>query len=131
VLALAGRPEAELSVLLCDDRLIRELNAAYRGRDSATDVLSFSMDEGPVANPNPHLLGDVVVSVETASRGARRRKRKTVDEVTSLLVHGVLHLLGYDHRKESDSRRMLALAQRIEEGVLGGAGRRPNSLYPT
>ena len=122
LLALTGRPEGELSVLLCDDDFITRLNSEYRDRNAATDVLSFSMDEGPVANPNPHVLGDVVISVETARHNAAVLGRSTIEEVTSLLVHGVLHLLGYRHGNQRDSRRMFAESARLEDALLGRHG---------
>jgi probable rRNA maturation factor len=68
----AGCDSSELSVLLCDDRVIQDLNREYRGRDAPTDVLSFPMNDGVFSNPNPQLLGDVVISVETAARRAKK-----------------------------------------------------------
>lgn len=114
VLAAVGRDSSELSVLLCDDEVIKELNRDYRGLDKPTDVLSFSMNEGGEANPNPELLGDVVISVETAERQGKTASVGVVDEVTSLLIHGVLHLLGYDHNTPFKSKKMMAEASRIE-----------------
>ncbi|MGB8328762.1 MAG: rRNA maturation RNase YbeY [Polyangiales bacterium] len=100
--------EAELSILLCDDRTIRQLNHEYRKKDKATDVLAFPMQQGPGPASAPGLLGDVVISLPTATRQAAERDRPIIDEVTFLLAHGLLHLLGYDHgnpREEAEMKR--------------------------
>jgi len=101
---------AELSVLLCNDASIRELNRMYREIDKPTDVLAFPQseegDEGPSTVPG--LLGDVVISLETARRQAGKARRPVSAEVTMLLAHGLLHLLGYDHRTPAEERRMKA-----------------------
>src|SRR5256885_12781880 len=106
-----GLVDAELSVLLTDDEEIHELNRVFRRRVQPTDVLAFSMQEGTKvgakgATPGPELLGDVVVSVETARRQARRRRRTLATEVRELLAHGLLHLAGYDHRTSTEERTM-------------------------
>lgn len=90
---------AELSVVLCSDAHIKFLNSLWRGVDSATDVLSFEQ-----ANRDDVILGDVVISVDTAREQAKENDYQLRDEVRVLLVHGVLHLLGYDHegKKEGD-----------------------------
>jgi len=91
----------EVSVLYTDDAFIGELNRQYRGIDGPTDVLSFALteDEGDVAKiPGvPDILGDIVISLETASRQAGGAGKTAMQEVALLLVHGTLHLLGYDH----------------------------------
>ncbi len=111
---------AELSVLLADDPTVHELNKTYRGTDEATDVLSFSQTEGePFAQPEgavPH-LGDVIISIDTARRQAAEYVVSLQDEVSHLLVHGVLHLLGYDHEDAAEADVM----RRHEEAILGGA----------
>ncbi len=114
VLAVLGLPGAELSVLLVSDAEMRKLNRAYRGQDRATDVLSFSQLEG--VGRVAGLLGDVVISVDTARRQAAERGERIGAEVDRLLVHGILHLLGWDHersRAEADRmrRRERALAR--------------------
>jgi len=85
------------------DQIIHELNRQYRHKDRSTDVLSF-----PLADERcPTLLGDVVISVDTARRQARQRKRAFADELRVLLIHGILHLLGYDHEvSDSEAVRM-------------------------
>jgi probable rRNA maturation factor len=100
--------DAELVVMLCDDDRIRSLNRDYRGRDSATDVLSFPQEEDPegdgpeqalamVSPEEERLLGDVVISVETATRQATEGGWTLEEETVRLLLHGLLHLLGHDH----------------------------------
>lgn len=94
----------EVSIALVDDERIRELNSRYRGVDSATDVLSFTMDNGE-APGEPALLGDVVISLETASREARNLG-ELLSRTLLLAVHGLLHLLGYDHETDEDAEEM-------------------------
>jgi probable rRNA maturation factor len=108
-----GRAEAELSIALVDDASIAELNARYRGVQRATDVLSFSLLEGAHAERRGALLGDVVVSLETAAAQARRARRTLDDEVLRLLIHGTLHLLGHDHERSDDARVMRAEERRV------------------
>jgi len=109
--------DAELSVLLCDDLVIRQLNRAYRGEDQPTDVLAFPMWEGPEPSPNRSLLGDVVISIPTATRQAAERDRPIVAEVTFLLAHGLLHLVGYDHQTRREERKMNAETERLVAAV--------------
>jgi probable rRNA maturation factor len=113
ILKAAGHARAELSIALVDDEAIGALNAQYRGKARPTDVLSFSLVEGAVPERRGRLLGDVVISVDTAARQARERRRSLDDTVAKLLVHGVLHLLGHDHEADEDARRMLAEERRI------------------
>jgi probable rRNA maturation factor len=108
-----GCESAELSVVLCDDALIQELNRSYRKKNTPTDVLSFPM-QGEKSGGSPDLLGDVVISVETAARQAKERGCRPIDEVTALLVHGILHLVGYDHDTPKKRRAMFAEAKRLE-----------------
>ena len=85
------------------DQTIHELNRQYRNKDKPTDVLSFPLADEVC----PTLLGDVVISIDTARRQARQRKRAFADELRALLVHGILHLLGYDHEvSDSEAVRM-------------------------
>jgi probable rRNA maturation factor len=135
LLALLSCGQPELSILLVDDPAIRKLNHKYRGKRAATDVLSFpssgsGVDPVPTLPPNgrrvrattpspPPVLGDVVISVETALRQARALGVRPAQRMRTLLIHGVLHLLGYDHeRSPADARRMFArereLAARLE-----------------
>jgi probable rRNA maturation factor len=103
MLGLAG---SELSVSLVRDDEIRDLNRRYRHKDRHTDVLAFALREGAFAAVG-NALGDVVISLETAARQAREHGGALVDEVDRLLVHGLLHLAGYDHEvSPREERRM-------------------------
>ena len=105
--------DAELSVVLVDDREMQALNATYRKKNRPTDVLAFSMREGEPA-PRTNLLGDVVISVDTAARQAAERGVSVALEIRTLLAHGILHLLGYDHeRSPAEARRMFALQRKL------------------
>lgn len=108
---------AELSVLLTDDARIHELNREHRGKDKPTDVLSFPQDFGDRNRPQQlgptPLLGDVVISLDTAERQARSRKRELYDEVRFLLAHGIGHLIGYDHGTPNEKREMDRLTRRL------------------
>jgi len=106
-------PSAELSVLLTGDDGIQRLNYRYRGHNRPTDVLAFAQREGPLGDRADRLLGDVVVSVPTARRQAQERGRGVVSELTELLAHGLLHLLGYDHDTPSKDRRMRRETERL------------------
>lgn len=106
-------PRAELSVLLCDDETIHALNRDYRKKDKPTDVLAFAMREGDDGHLAGDLLGDVIISLETAKRQARERGVVTRDEVMMLLAHGLLHLLGWDHQTDADDKRMRAETDRM------------------
>lgn len=119
VLRALGLPAAELSVVLADDARIAELNASFRGRPRATDVLSFSLIEGAHAERRGALLGDVVIGVETAERQARAAGIGLDDEVARLLIHGVLHLLGHDHVRARERRVMRAEEDRLWESLAG------------
>ena len=124
----ANLPECVLSLSLVSDRAIRALNRTYRGIDSATDVLSFSQLEqagkaplspASVKNDPGLTLGDVVISIDTALAQAREMRVTPESRVRRLLVHGFLHLVGYDHeRSRSEARKMFAreraLANKID-----------------
>lgn len=120
MLAALALPGAELSVALVDDATIHALNRDYRGKDKPTDVLAFAMEEGePTPSPRgagaaPRVLGDVIVSIDTAGKQARKRRRALLDEVTMLLAHGLLHLLGYDHETDEEEREMRAKTAELE-----------------
>lgn len=101
-----GRGRDEVALSLVDDAAIRKLNADYRGRARATDVLSFSLLEGDHGEHRGRLLGDVVISVDTAVRQARDRRRGLDEVVTRLLIHGLLHVVGHDHEREDEARAM-------------------------
>jgi probable rRNA maturation factor len=108
------QPDLELSLVLTGDAEQRRLNRRYRGRDEPTNVLSFPSGEaaGP-ARGAPLLLGDVVLACETLAREAAEQRTPFADHLRHLVVHGVLHLLGYDHVEEGEARRMEALETAI------------------
>lgn len=108
-----GIDRCELSVLLTDDNEIKELNIKYRDVDSATDVLAFAMREGVDSNPNDEILGDVVISIPTAERQAKEYGHSIYAELALLTIHGVLHLLGYDHLKKDEAKIMQEKQKRI------------------
>ncbi len=108
MLQLLQLPNAEVSILLTDDKEIRNLNREYRNIDRPTDVLSFALREGEGARFAGDSLGDLVVSITTAKRQARTARRPLLDEMTMLLAHGLLHLLGWDHRTATEDRKMRA-----------------------
>ncbi|MBI4753370.1 rRNA maturation RNase YbeY [Candidatus Desantisbacteria bacterium] len=103
VLKAEGVKADEVSIVFCDDAFIHELNKRYRGIDGATDVLSFSLTEGEGGGNTPKgivSLGEVIISVETAARQAEECHHPIERELEVLLIHGVLHLIGYDHSVE-------------------------------
>lgn len=110
-------PEAELSILITGDRRMRELNRQWRGRDAPTDVLSFPMEDVPPGD-GPVILGDVVINADATARQADSIGHSFDDETTRLLVHGIVHLLGYDHelgRKEA--AQMAAMERKVMRAV--------------
>ena len=108
--------EGELSVVLSDDAHVRDLNREYLGVDSPTDVLSF-----PAAETDPQsgraYLGDIIISVPRAAEQARAAGHSLADEVQLLVIHGVLHLLGYDHARPVEKSRMWVVQAAILESV--------------
>jgi probable rRNA maturation factor len=112
-----GLSRTELSLSIVTDRAIRRLNRTWRKKDKSTDVLSFPAGEMPETG-SAKLLGDVVISLDTARRQAREYRRPLEEELDRYLAHGVLHLLGHDHLARAEARKMAAL----EEALLGRAG---------
>ncbi len=108
ILSASACPDAQLSILIVDDSGIREINRDYLGKDRPTNVISFAMREGEGGDVQPDLLGDVVISAETAARDAREAGISFESELYFLLLHGILHLLGYDHERgtAAEARRM-------------------------
>lgn len=113
ILSAVGQSRSELSIALVDDVSIAELNGKWRGKPRPTDVLSFSLVEGDFADHRGGLLGDVVISVETAAAQAAERRRGLNEIIARLLVHGVLHLVGHDHEEELQAREMAAEERRV------------------
>jgi rRNA maturation RNase YbeY len=110
---------SELSLALVDDDEMQRLNRDYRGKDRTTDVLAFALREGEATGlQEPGMLGDVVISVPTAVRQAAERGHDLDRELAELLVHGVLHLLGYDHeRSPAEARRMFGKQREVVTAI--------------
>ena len=106
VLEDRGRESAEVSVVFVDDAEMRNLNRTYRGANKSTDVLAFPMNDGKLAAISPDLLGDIVISVPTARKQAEMHEHSIERELSILLIHGLLHLLGYDHMTDRDEMIM-------------------------
>jgi rRNA maturation RNase YbeY len=118
VLSAVGESRSELSLELVGDRRIRRLNREYRKKDRPTDVLAFPIREAVMPRgvpPVTQMLGDVVISLPTAVRQAKKAERSIDDELAMLLVHGVLHLCGYDHERHP---REAARMSRRERALL-------------
>ncbi|HZB91877.1 MAG TPA: rRNA maturation RNase YbeY [Stellaceae bacterium] len=120
--ALAGGGRAfdgpgELSLVLGDDALVHGLNRAWRGKDAPTNVLSFGAGEGPLPPGAPRLLGDVELAFETVAAEAAAQGKPLSCHLAHLVVHGVLHLLGFDHESAAEAERMEALETRILAGL--------------
>jgi probable rRNA maturation factor len=115
-LAFCESDDAEVSVVLGDDARIRELNRTWLGKDKATNVLSFPAPDGP--DGEPRFLGDIVLAFETIEREAEAEGKLFDHHVVHLAVHGALHLLGYDHERESDADEM----ERRERLILARLG---------
>ncbi len=103
----------EISFVITNDKSIHELNRSYRGKNRPTDVLAFAMQEGEFTSLAENVLGDVIVSAETARRQAEERKVTLLEEVTMLSAHGLLHLLGWDHQTRAEDVRMRAETERL------------------
>jgi len=107
---LYGETESEVSITLTDDAYIHELNRRYRKIDRPTDVLSFALQEGEepeiIGGMQGHVLGDIIISVERAAEQAESYGHSVRREVAFLTVHGMLHLLGYDHMEEAERLEM-------------------------
>lgn len=112
-LSLIPASVTDVSIIFTSDDEIHELNRDYRGKDKPTDVLSFSLQEG--RHPSKTMLGDLVISVDTAKIQAKKYGVSFRDEVRRLLIHGTLHLLGYDHENvpKLESQKMRRLERRL------------------
>jgi probable rRNA maturation factor len=106
------RGSVELSVVLANDETVAALNERWRHRVGPTNVLAFASEERS-APPAPLMLGDVVLAYETVAREAKEQGKTLADHLRHLIIHGVLHLLGYDHEASAPARRMEALETRI------------------
>ena len=100
-------PDSEVSILIVDDPQIEELNQQYLNRKGPTNVIAFAMREGEFSDLSPQLLGDVVISTDTAAREAQIASTSMERRFNELLVHGILHLMGYDHETSEDDARVM------------------------
>ena len=123
ILNALGLPTSELSIVIVGDRSIRILNREYLGRDKATNVISFSMQEGEFGHVSPDLLGDVAVSADTCAREAVAGDITFNSRLVFLLLHGILHLAGYDHERSGDAEaRKMEKKEREIFALLEGEG---------
>ena len=120
LLTLVSKEECEVSLTLVSNKRIRTLNRDFRHKDKSTDVLSFPMEEEDTPPGFPRVLGDVIISVETALKQSEERANEPggngyglLDEMTFLLIHGVLHLMGYDHLEDQEAEEMEAEELRL------------------
>jgi probable rRNA maturation factor len=130
MLAAVQMPEAELSILLTGDDQIQNLNRIYRKKNRPTDVLAFAQREGQHGEQAGLLLGDVVVSVPTTRRQAEAAGRDLGSELTMLLAHGLLHLLGWDHQTPREDRRMRKETERLCAAADADARKRRGPAAP-
>lgn len=113
-------PDGELSILIVDDPRIEQLNRKYLNREGPTNVIAFPMREGSFGDLNPQLLGDVVISTDTAASEAEVADIPTETRITELLIHGILHLFGYDHENdEPEARHMEQKSNELIKAVSG------------
>lgn len=112
---ITGREEGDISLVVCDDHFICELNRKYRNRDEPTDVLSFSMQEGQEIDTS--LLGDIIISLDTAKQQAEERGETLEQEFKILFVHGLLHLLGFHHSTAEEQDIVDTYTRKIVTGV--------------
>ena len=106
--------DKEISLSFVDDENIKQLNKQYLGKNKATNVLSFSMKEGEYGNVNPEIMGDIIISVETAQKDAIKGKLTVRQEIDFLLIHGILHLSGYNHENTSQEEAAKMKHKEIE-----------------
>ncbi|MEJ2233130.1 MAG: rRNA maturation RNase YbeY [Syntrophobacterales bacterium] len=105
ILSALASSESEVSIVLVNDEQMSSLNWKYRRRRGSTNVLAFAMREGEFGDISPHLLGDVIISLPTAQREAEEAGLSLDSTISRLLVHGILHLVGFDHEKGEDAAR--------------------------
>ena len=112
--------DKELSVLFTDDKHIAELNNRYLQRKGPTNVLAFPMAGGPTPEVDSVMLGDVVISTDTALRESKELGESLEYTIERLLIHGILHLLGYDHEKSVGQAKRMALEEERLMALIGG-----------
>jgi probable rRNA maturation factor len=112
-----GREEGDVSLVVCDDPFIEDLNVRYMKKNGPTDVLAFPMREGETLPNQGSMVGDIVISIDTAARQSKTVGHTLAQEFILLFVHGLLHLLGYVHRSRDEKREMEEITQSIVTGV--------------
>lgn len=105
--------EAIFNVIIVDDEKIHEINREYRNVDRPTDVISFALEDDKTMTSEVRILGDIYVSIDTARRQAYEYYNTEKEELRFLIIHGLLHLLGYDHMNESDEKEMMSLEEEV------------------
>ena len=115
---IEGLENPEVSVLFIDDDSMQSLNLKYRKIDSSTDVLSFPMCDGRFPNVGPNILGDIVISIPYASRQAMGNNHDLEEEICHLLIHGFLHLIGYDDEDRVNRDEMLERERELRSALL-------------
>ena len=108
ILGALACPDGELSIIILDDEQIADLNSRYLDRDGPTNVIAFPMREGDFPDVTPGLLGDVAISAQTAEKEGKAAGLTFQERFDQLLVHGILHLFGYDHEKEEKQAQIMA-----------------------
>ena len=126
--ALECHEETELSISIVGDLSIRRINRDYLDKDRPTNVISFSLQEGEFAEVAPHALGDVIISADTALREAAEADMEYFDRLCFLLLHGILHLCGYDHERSGEVE---ALRMEQKESELFSILKKEGLLSPT
>ena len=118
ILSALDFPDGEISILLVDDPQIATLNQQYLDRQGPTNVIAFAMREGEFSHLTPHLLGDVVISMDTAAMEAQEAGLSKARRFNELLIHGILHLFGYDHEdSKKEDRRMEEKSRELLEMI--------------
>ena len=105
ILKILDCANKEISLSFVDDEKIKKLNKQYLGKDKPTNVISFPLQEGEYSDINPNIIGDIVISTETAQRDALRGNLTISQEIDFLIIHGILHLLGYNHENTTRKER--------------------------
>ena len=125
ILKILDCTDKEISIVFTDDKNIKEINKQYLGRNKTTNVISFSLREGEYGDINRQVMGDIVISVETAQKDARKGNFTLEQEINFLLIHGILHLLGYNHENTS---RQEATKMKLKERELFDKINRHNNV---
>ncbi len=111
--SLTGKEAGDISLVVCDDQFISRLNTKYKGIEAPTDVLSFTMREEETPQIGSNILGDIIISIDTARRQANAMGETLDEEFLILFIHGLLHLLGYTHNYQKDEKTMMDFTKKI------------------